>query len=272
VIRLEDVSLRAPSERGAEGALLLRDIRFEVRPGELVALVGPNGAGKSLLLQVLAGIRRPTSGIVHRDPPDLRTGLVFQSPDDQIVGSTVERDLAFGLENLAVPPDEMRRRVDDMLERIGLADRRRTPPHLLSEGEKQRLALGAALLLEPAVLLLDEPTSRLDAAGRRRFLAEVERARRESALAVVLVSHRSEETLPADRVVGMRDGAVVFDDTPAALPGSALADRLGLRWSELHRFRRELHARGVELAPAAGDWWNDPDVLLEQLGLARRGT
>lgn len=268
MIRLEDVSLRAPSERALTGALLLHQVRLELRAKELVAVVGPNGAGKSLLLQVLAGLRPPSEGRVHRDPADLRVGLVFQTPDDQIVGSTVERDLAFGLENLAVPPDEMHVRVDAMLERIGLADRRKTPPHRLSEGEKQRLALGAALLLRPALLLLDEPTSRLDTAGRRRFLQEVEQARAQDSTAVVLVTHRSEEALPADRIVGLRDGHVVFDGTPAALMRSPLADQLGMRWSALHRFRRELDDRGVPVPPAAGRWWNDPDVLLEQLGFA----
>jgi energy-coupling factor transporter ATP-binding protein EcfA2 len=184
----------------------------------------------------------------------------------------VERDLAFGLENLAVPAEEMRERVDAMLERIGLGDRRKDPPHLLSEGEKQRLALGAALVLEPAVLLLDEPTSRLDALGRRRFLQEVRRARAESGTAIVLVTHRSEEALPADRVVGLTGGRVVFDDTPAALLRTSLADALGIRWSELHRFRRELDDRGIPVPPAAGEWWNDPEVLLEQLGVAGSGA
>lgn len=272
MIRLENVCLRAPSDRAAPGALLLDAVHLEVRERELVAVVGPNGAGKSLLLQVMAGLRRPSEGTVQRDPPGLRVGLVFQSPDDQIVGSTVERDLAFGLENLAVPPDEMRTRVDTMLARIDLVDRRRDPPHLLSEGEKQRLALGAALLLRPSLLLLDEPTSRLDAAGRRRFLDEVERARTEHGTAIVLVTHRSEEALPAQRVLGLQRGRVVVDDTPAALLRHPLADRLGIQWSGLHRFRRELDRRGVPVPPAAGRWWNDPDVLLEQLGFSGAET
>lgn len=273
MIRLERLTLLRPAAPGTPAAArtaLLDAIDLEVRPGETLAVVGANGAGKSLLLQVLAGLRTPSSGRVHRDPEDLRTALVFQTPDDQIVGSTVERDLAFGLENRAVPPPEMRRLVDAMLLRIGLADRRRDAPHLLSEGEKQRLALGAALLMEPAVLLLDEPTSRLDAAGRRRFLDEVRRAREETGAAVVHVTHRSEEALPADRIVGLRGGRVVFDGTPAEFLRTE--EPLGVRWSELHRFRRALHGRGVDVAPAAGEWWNDAEVLLDQLGLSRSGA
>lgn len=268
MIRLRQVTLVRPSAAAAPDgarAALLDGIDLEIRPGERLAIVGANGAGKSLLLQVVAGLRRPTSGDVLRDPADLRPALVFQTPDDQIVGSTVERDLAFGLENRAVPTDEMRRLVDAMLERIGLTDRRRDAPHLLSEGEKQRLALGAALLMEPQVLLLDEPTSRLDAEGRRRFLDEVRRAREETGTAVVHVTHRSEEAVTADRVVGLRAGRVVFDGDPAAF--LAADEELGVRWSELHAFRRALRRRGVEVPGASGDWWNDPEVLLDQLGL-----
>jgi energy-coupling factor transport system ATP-binding protein len=270
VIRLEKVTLLRPSSAAAaapQGArtALLDAIDLEIRAGEQLAIVGANGAGKSLLLQVIAGLRRPSSGHVRRDPDDLRTALVFQTPDDQIVGSTVERDLAFGLENRAVPAPEMRCLVDAMLDRIGLADRRRDAPHLLSEGEKQRLALGAALLMEPAVLLLDEPTSRLDAEGRRRFLEEVRRAREETNAAVVHVTHRSEEAMTADRVVGLRAGRVVFDGTPAEFLSAE--EDLGVRWSELHAFRRALRRHGVDVPGAGGDWWNDAEVLLDQLGL-----
>jgi energy-coupling factor transporter ATP-binding protein EcfA2 len=268
VIRLEQVTLRRPAAAASPGgarAALLDGIDLEIRANEQLAIVGANGAGKSLLLQVIAGLRRPSAGRVHREPEELRTALVFQTPDDQIVGSTVERDLAFGLENRAVEPPEMRRLVDAMLHRIDLADRRRDAPHLLSEGEKQRLALGAALLMEPAVLLLDEPTSRLDAEGRRRFLEEVRRAREESGTTVVHVTHRSEEAMTADRVVGLRAGRIVFDGDPAAFLSTDEA--LGVRWSELHAFRRALRKRGVDVPGASGEWWNDAELLLDQLGL-----
>jgi energy-coupling factor transport system ATP-binding protein len=182
--------------------------------------------------------------------------LVFQSPDDQIVGSTVERDLAFGLENHGVPSPEIRRRVDEALEWSGLAPMARQPPHLLSEGEKQRLALASALILRPDVLLLDEPTSRLDPAARVRLAAEIDRAHR-AGTAVVHVTHRSGELLVAERIVGLDGGVPVFVGTPAELVRSAHADGLGILWSGLHLFRRRLLARGLDHAESAGAGWND---------------
>jgi len=191
--------------------------------------------------------------------------LVFQSPDDQIVGSTVERDLAFGLENRGVPPEEIRRRVGEALDWSGLAPVARRPPHLLSEGEKQRLCLTAVLILRPAVLLLDEPTGRLDPPGRHRFLDAVHRARGATGASVVQVTHRSEELLRADRILGMERGRIAFDGSPAELVGSERADRLGIVWSGLHRLRRELFARGADPCGKPGPEWNELGPLLEKV-------
>lgn len=263
MIRLEAVELIAPGG----GRALVAGVSLEIQENEYVSLVGPNGAGKSLLLQLLAGLRVPTSGDVIFVNPHVseRRAIVFQSPDDQLVGSTVERDLAFGLENRGLPSPEIRRRVDEALEWSGLGEAARRPPHLLSEGEKQRLALASALLLRPALLLLDEPTSRLDPPTRRRFLDEVHGFRERSGAAVVHVTHRSEEILPADRVVGMRDGAIVFEGSPAGLLASADSDRLGIVWSDLHRLRRELARRGADLPIVRGADWNRAESLLEVL-------
>jgi len=269
MIRLEHVHLLAPeAPDGSTPPFLLKDVDLQWAAGEDCAVAGTNGAGKSLLLQVAAGLRLPTSGRVVHATPGLRVGVVFQNPDDQIVGSTVERDLAFGLENLGVPSPVMRDRVEEWLHRIELADRRHAPPHLLSEGEKQRLALGAALILEPALLLLDEPTSRLDPEGRRLFLREVRRAREERGTAVVLVSHRSEELLPARRLIVLEAGRVTYDGPPGGLASPRPDDRTGILWSDLHRFRRALEEAGVALPPSEGEAWNDPGEVLAELGLA----
>jgi energy-coupling factor transporter ATP-binding protein EcfA2 len=148
MIRLQGVTVSATGPAG-EGRPLLDCADLSIRSGEYLGVTGPNGAGKSLLLRVLAGLQAPSSGTVLCVKADIRVALVFQSPDDQIVGSTVERDLAFGLENHGVPSPEIRRRVDEALEWSGLAPMARQPPHLLSEGEKQRLALASALILRP---------------------------------------------------------------------------------------------------------------------------
>lgn len=264
MISARGVALHAPAGPGGRPAPLLDGIDLDIRKSEYVVLVGANGAGKSLLLQVLAGLRSPSEGEITFVSTNVSVGIVFQSPDDQIVGSTVERDVAFGLENRGLPSPEIRRRVDDALEESGLAPLAGRPPHLLSEGEKQRLALASALVLEPDLLLLDEPTSRLDPPGRRAFQDRAARAHARGA-AVVHVTHRSEEILPAGRVVGLDAGRVVFDGTPAELLRSPVSDRLGILWSGLHRLRRELSRRGVELPDPSGPGWNDADTLVAGL-------
>ncbi|NNE43620.1 MAG: ATP-binding cassette domain-containing protein, partial [Gemmatimonadetes bacterium] len=207
-----------------------------------------------------------TRGIVEFDDPDISISLVFQRPDDQIVGSTVERDLAFGLENQGLAPAAIRERVAEGLAWSGLAAVAAHPPHLLSEGQKQRLALTAALIVRPRVLLLDEPTSRLDPPGRRRFLDAVHRAREEAGTTVVHVTHRSEEVLPADRVIGLSAGTLRFDGTPDDLLASDAADTLGILWSGLHRFQRALgrSTPGDDAASRPARDWNDPAPFLAE--------
>ena len=270
MIRLTGVELTAPcppDTRAAAPTALLSGIDLCIRREEYVCLVGRNGAGKSLLLQLVAGLKSPTQGqITFVEANASRPGIVFQNPDDQIVGSTVERDLAFGLENSGLAPAEIRRRVDEALEWSGLAPDARRPPHLLSDGQKQRLALTSTLLLDPDLLLLDEPTSRLDPVARSVFLREVRRFHERSGAAVVHVSHRSEEILPATRVVALAEGRIVFDGSPRELVDSPDADGFGILWSDLHRLRRELGHRGLELRDCRGDDWNRAEPLLASLG------
>jgi energy-coupling factor transport system ATP-binding protein len=296
VIHLKGVGLDAPGTHGRASRRLLDEIDLHIHQGEYLALVGPNGAGKSLLIQVMAGLREPSRGEITFDHADLSrarsktsgerlgaeettkrsgaesmaavrdgVGIVFQNPDDQIVGATVERDLAFGLENLAVPSAEIRRRVDEALASGSLRRLARMPPHLLSEGEKQRVALASVLLLEPGLLLLDEPTSRLDVTGRLEFLAAMGRARERPGTTVVHVTHSSRDALSCDRIVGLRAGRVVFDGSPGEFVRSAESDRLGMIWSALHRFLRELLRLGVEFKEGRGAEWNDVDWVFANL-------
>ena len=258
MIRLSGAGLDAPAASG--GAALLDRLDLEIHSNEYVVICGPNGAGKSLFLQLAARLKAPSRGEITFDNPDMSTALVFQRPDDQIVGSTVRRDLAFGLENHGVEPAVIRERVEEALAWSGLADLGDRPPHLLSEGQKQRLALTAALVTRPALLLLDEPTSRLDPEGRRQFRDAVSHARHDLGATVVQVTHRSEEVLPADRVIGLVRGTVRFDGTPDELLRSEEADSLGILWTGLHRFQRELMRQG-HAGRAAGEW-NDPRPFL----------
>lgn len=219
-VTLNDVRLRAPSAASTPARTeLLAGVSLDIRPGEWVALVGPNGAGKSLLMQSIAGLREITSGRIER-PTDAVIGLVFQRPDDQIVGSTVERDLAFGLENACVESTEIRRRVDEAIVWAQLESARLRPPHLLSEGEKQRLALAAALIRRPGLLLLDEPTSRLDPTARDHFLAQVARDREERGTTIVQSTHHLRDLDRVDRVIALDEGRVVFEGAPSERPSS----------------------------------------------------
>ncbi|MAF26333.1 MAG: ABC transporter ATP-binding protein [Gemmatimonadota bacterium] len=260
------------------GRVVLDGVDLHIAGGEYVGLVGPNGTGKSLLLQTMAGLRPPAAGAVicaranlyTSPPPAVRDsiGIVFQSPDDQIVGSTVEQDLAFALENRGVPPEEMASRVAEYAHWAGLGERRKAAPHLLSEGEKQRLALASVLVTMPDLLLLDEPTARLDPAGRRDFRAAIARAREETGVTVVHVTHRSEELLEADRIVGIGEGVILRDGPSRGILDEPDAERFGILWSPLHRLRRRLGATGEVPGRLLDSRWTEVAEVLEGMGVA----
>ena len=201
---------------------------FEVLAGEYVGIVGPNGGGKSTLVRLLNGLLQPSSGEIRilgrspvADPFGVRerVGMLFQSPDNGLVAPFVEDDVAFGLENLGVPQEEMRGRVAEAIEAVGLRGYERREPHTLSGGEKQRVALAGLLAVGPEVLLLDEPTSMLDAAGRREVLDRVKELRGEKT--ILHVTHHLEELLDADRVLILNGGRLVADVSPEQLVSDA---------------------------------------------------
>ena len=237
----------------------LQDINLTIQRGEFVALIGSNGAGKSTLARHFNGLLLPTEGevwvdgLLTRDPHTLwavrqRVGMVFQNPDNQLVATTVEEDVAFGPENLALPSGEIRQRVDEALAAVGLLEDRRRPPQMLSGGQKQRVAIAGALATRPACIVFDEPTSMLDPAGRRQILATIHRLNREEGLTVILITHAMDEAVAADRVLVMHAGRVVMDDTPAAV--FARSDDLlamGLDLPPAVEIAHRLRAHGVPL-------------------------
>ena len=199
----------------------LSEVSLDLRPGEYVGVVGPNGGGKSTLVRLLNGLLRPESGRVlvsGRDPAtepfEVRKhlGVLFQNPENGLVAPFVEDDVAFGLENLGVPREEMRDRVAGAIRAVGLEGYERREPHTLSGGEKQRVALAGLLAVEPEILVLDEPTSMLDAAGRREVLEHLEDLRSEKT--VLHVTHHLEELLDADRILVLNGGELVADEPP----------------------------------------------------------
>jgi energy-coupling factor transporter ATPase len=216
----------------------LSGMTFKVGAGEYVGVVGPNGGGKSTLLRLLNGLLAADSGTIRvagknpaSEPFEVRrrVGMLFQNPENGLVAPFVEDDVAFGLENMGVPREEMRDRVRGAIRDVGLAGYERREPHTLSGGEKQRVALAGLLALEPEVLLLDEPTSMLDSAGRREVLDRIRALRGRKT--ILHVTHHLEELLGADRVLVVNGGKLLADSSPEHLisdPGLIANNRLVL--------------------------------------------
>ena len=203
----------------------LRGLDLEIEEGSFVAVLGHNGSGKSTLAKHLNGILVPTSGRVLVDGMDTAeeenllavrhtVGMVFQNPDNQIVANVVEDDVAFGPENLGIPPEEIRRRVDDALTSVQMYEYRNHAPHLLSGGQKQRVAIAGILAMKPRCIVLDEPTAMLDPVGRGEVLDTVTRLNRQEGITVILVTHHMEECIGADRLLVMSGGSILMDGSP----------------------------------------------------------
>ncbi len=204
---------------------VLSGIDLEIERGSFVAVLGHNGSGKSTLAKHMNAILCPSSGKVYVNGMDTAdedklldirgtVGMVFQNPDNQIVASVVEDDVAFAPENLGVPTPEIRRRVDEALKCVGMYDFRMHAPHLLSGGQKQRVAIAGVIAMQPECIVMDEPTAMLDPIGRREVLQAVARLRRETGMTVVLITHHMEECISADRLVVLTGGHISADGTP----------------------------------------------------------
>ncbi len=259
IIRVQDVSYEY--ERADEqGELAVRGVSMRVKKGEWLSILGRNGSGKSTLIKLLNGLFLPTHGSVTVGNFDTRdenhiwdvrqtVGMIFQNPDNQIVATIVEEDVAFGLENLGVSPKEIRQRVDAALAAVRMSEYAAAAPHMLSGGQKQRVAIAGALAMEPDVLLMDEPTAMLDPGGRREVMETVERLHRERGLTVVLVTHFMEEALRGDRVIVMQDGRAILEGPPRELfakEAEAIC-RAGLELPPMAELARRLRAKGLSV-------------------------
>lgn len=209
----------------AKKTTVFRNLNFSVERGEFVAVLGHNGSGKSTLVKCFNGINIPEEGDVivngynTKDDEhllDIRqsVGMVFQNPDNQIVATIVEEDVAFALENMGVEPKEIRRRVDDALKTVGMYEYREHAPHKLSGGQKQRVAIAGILAMRPSCILLDEPTAMLDPNGRKEVLKTIKMLNEEFGVTIVLITHYMDEAAQAERVVVMDSGEIVMNDTP----------------------------------------------------------
>ena len=224
IIKTEALTYIYPSAEG-EKKIALDGVDLSIARGEFVAVLGHNGSGKSTLASHFNGIRLPSGGVVyidsmaHRDPErlyDIRKtcAMVFQNPDNQIVATVVEEDVAFALENLGIPPMEIRRRVDDALKAVGMYEFRRHAPHKLSGGQKQRVAIAGVIAMMPRCVVFDEPTAMLDPAGRREVMRVIRDLNSRLGITVVLITHHMDEAVQAQRVVVMHRGKVLMQGTP----------------------------------------------------------
>lgn len=227
-IKTEGLCFSYASEDGKNNEVL-KDINIEIEKGDFVAVLGHNGSGKSTFAKLLNLILIPTSGKISIDGMDItnknmtdddiislrsKIGMVFQNPDNQLVATIVEEDVAFGPENLGVAPEEIRRRVDDALYTVGMTKYARHSPHQLSGGQKQRVAIAGAIAMLPECIVFDESTAMLDPTGRADVMKTIERLNREMGITVIHITHNMNEALLAKRVLVIEDGRFIFDGTP----------------------------------------------------------
>ena len=237
----------------------LEQIDLQIMPGEFVAVIGANGSGKSTLARHLNALLLPTEGSVKINGMDTmeednlwmirqQIGMVFQNPDNQIVAAIVEEDVAFGPENIGVPADEIRKRVDEALRIVDMEAYRTHAPHLLSGGKKQRVAIAGTLALGSECIVLDEPTAMLDPRGRREILATMKRLNKEKNITVVYITHFMTEAMEADRVVVMNKGKIVLQGTPAEVFSRVdELEKMGLEAPMASKFAFELKKSGAKL-------------------------
>jgi energy-coupling factor transport system ATP-binding protein len=254
VIRLSDVSI---SYNGGEGgsSFALSGVNLHVREGAYAALIGPNGSGKTTLAKIIKGIITPNGGTVTvagktLGPEEISddVGLVFSNPENQIISTVVEEDIAFGLENRGVKPSEMRRRVNKIIRRLGLEQLSKRLPHTLSGGEQQRLVIAGILVMETRIIVLDEATSMLDSNGRRDILRLIRELNKEEGITVLTITHSLAEAVLSDIVFVLEGGKIAFSGTPGEfIDNDRMLGRLNIELPEYLLLLRGLLRAGIDI-------------------------
>ncbi|MBQ8164796.1 MAG: energy-coupling factor transporter ATPase [Clostridia bacterium] len=239
--------------------MALENVSFTVKKGEFIAIAGRNGSGKSTIARLMNALLDPSEGVVFVDGIDTsddekiweirsNVGMVFQNPDNQIVGMSVEEDIAFGLENLGVPRDEMISKIDECLKIVKLEAERKTEPHLLSGGQKQRVAIAGVLAMRPSCIVLDEATAMLDPDGRREVISTIHKLNKENGITIILITHHMDEIVHADKVMIINEGHLLCEGTPKEIfARKDLIDRAGLELPQTARMFAELNECGFEI-------------------------
>jgi energy-coupling factor transport system ATP-binding protein len=264
VIKAEDISFSYESDHPADQIPVLNHLNLEIEKGSFVAVLGHNGSGKSTMAKLFNLILTPTSGNLYLfgekfDEEKItedeffalrqRIGMVFQNPDNQLVATIVEEDVAFGPENLGVPSAEIRKRVDEALEIVGMKAFARHSPHQLSGGQKQRVAIAGIIALRPDVIIFDESTAMLDPRGRNDVLATIEKLNREFGTTILHITHYMEEAIRADRVIVVDGGSILLDGTPAEVFSNVKTLKsVGLDVPQVTELAHLLRQEGIPIA------------------------
>lgn len=277
IISIRDLVYEYKDEDSGDVNRVLNGISLNVRKGEFLAVLGHNGSGKSTLAKHMNAILTPTSGKVFVDGIDTsdaeqlfeirrRVGMVFQNPDNQMVATIVEEDVAFAPENLGIPRGEIRKRVDEALETVGMTAFKRHAPHMLSGGQKQRIAIAGVLAMKPEVLVMDEPTAMLDPSGRAEVLRTVKKLNRDEGMTVVLITHYMDEAVQADRTVVIDNGSIAMEGTPEhVFPQVEKLKELGLDTPQSTYLIYMLNKQGLNFDPAVLDDETCARLLIERL-------
>ena len=277
-IRTEHLKFSYDAQSESGGVMVFDDLNLSIEEGSFIAVLGHNGCGKSTLAKHFNAVLLPEGGSVHvfgMDTSDesllvdiRRTvGMVFQNPDNQMVANVVEEDVAFAPENLGVPSEEIRRRVDEALKLVGMYDYRLHAPHLLSGGQKQRVAIAGVIAMRPRCIVLDEPTAMLDPHGREEVISPIERLNREMGITVVRITHHMPEAIRAQRVIVMDAGRILADGTPKEVfPQVELLESVGLTVPATTKVLYALNEAGFDLPLDALSTEECAQVLLAAIG------
>ena len=259
IIEIENLKFVYDDAEKTDNSEVLSGVTLSVKRGEFLAVLGHNGSGKSTLAKHLNSILVPTEGKVLVDGMDAsdesliydirqKVGMVFQNPDNQIVATIVEEDVAFAPENLGVPSEEIRKRVDYALDAVNMSEYASHAPHMLSGGQKQRIAIAGVLAMKPSVLVMDEPTAMLDPIGRKEIMETVKKLNREEGMTVIMITHFMEEAAEADRVVVMQQGLKVMEGTPKEVFSHvAELKEIGLDVPQTTELLYELNKSGIDI-------------------------
>ena len=260
MINLENVTYEYKSYIEDEIVAAVKNISLEVKKGEFLVVLGHNGSGKSTLAKMMNGLLLPTSGDVDvmgmntKDEEKIwdirqKAGIVFQNPDNQIVATIVEEDVAFGPENQGIDPAEIRKRVDESLAIVEMTEYKKHAPHLLSGGQKQRVAIAGILAMKPDCIILDEPTSMLDPIGRIEVMNTIKKLNQEEGKSIVLITHYMDEAVQGDRIVVMSQGEIQMEGTPKEVFSQVeKVKELGLDVPQVTELAHELRKEGIDIA------------------------